>query len=496
MSFFSLQFVLFFLIVFVVYNALPCSYKQYLLLAASYIFYTLFDLKYVFVLLGVTVISYILAINIAKDSKYKTAYLSVGIVCITALLVFFKFWNYFFIAAERIFGTHEIMASGAAVILAPIGISFFSLEAIGYMVDVYKGKVDAEHDFFKYALFISFFPKVLSGPIERSTNLLKQIQEGVKFDYDKVKHSFLLILWGCFMKLLIANRLAVIVDAAFKSYNEQTGFTMLIAVIIYGIQLYVDFAGYSNIAIGLAGTFGYTLMDNFIQPYFALNVRDFWRRWHVSLSSWLRDYIFIPLGGSRNGQFRRYINLLITFLVSGLWHGTGLHFVVWGLVHGLFQVCSVIIDKLRPRTLSSRKMDHNGVDFREEYYSFSSRLVKALITFALVDFAWLFFRADSVGSAFEILHKIVAEPEVGRTIIDGLWLAGVKVKMGGLLIAELLLLFIVDLCHERNVKVSDWIDKQDKWFRWTIYVALALFIIIGMIRDYGIDASTFIYATF
>ncbi|MCR5555951.1 MAG: MBOAT family protein, partial [Butyrivibrio sp.] len=457
--------------------------KHYILLAASIVFYALFDVKYVSVLLGVTLLSYLVALKLVTldGERQKKGYLISGIVIIIALLVFFKFWNYLFIVAGRLFGGATMSPSDAVRIIAPIGISFFTLEAIGYMIDVYRGNVPAERDFFKYALFISFFPKVMSGPIERSTNLLKQIREGVTFDYAKVKKSFLLILWGCFMKLLIANRLAVIVDAAFGSYNEQTGFTMLIAVIIYGIQLYVDFAGYSYIAIGLAGAFGYDLMDNFIQPYFALNVRDFWRRWHVSLSSWLRDYVYISLGGSRRGNIRRYVNLMVTFFVSGLWHGTGLHFVVWGLLHGVYQVISASLNKNRKQSCDNR---------------FSSRLVKAVITFALVDFAWLFFRADSVGSALEIVRKMVLHPEVGRTIFDGLCLAGVEIRKGGLLAAELLLLLLVDICHEKKLQVSDWIDRQDKWFRWCVYLTMALFIIIGMVRDYGIDASTFIYANF
>ena len=486
MSFFSVQYILFFLIVFVVYNAVPCRLKEYILLAASIVFYACFDLKYTLVLMAVISISFLVGNRIQGDRQKCRWILFGGIIFLLAILMYFKFWNYFLLATIRLFGMSDLASAGAAAIIAPIGISFFTLEAIGYMVDVYRGTISAEKDFFKYALYVSFFPKVMSGPIERSTNLLKQIHDGVQFNYEKVRHGFLLILWGSFIKLLIANRLAVIVDAAFAGYQDQTGFTLLIAIIIYGIQLYVDFSGYSNMVIGMAAVFGYDLVENFRQPYFSQNIKEFWQRWHISLSSWLRDYVYIPLGGSKKGTLRRYVNLVITFLVSGIWHGTGLHFVVWGLVHGVYQICAVAIGELSRTRIGLMKGEER----------FSNRFIKSAIIFALVDFAWLFFRADSVGSALEIINKIVLHPEVGRTIYENLIFAGVEIKKGGMLCVELLLLFVVDICHEKQMRVSDWIDKQDKWFRWGIYVSMAICIIIGLIRDYGIDASTFIYANF
>ena len=509
MSFFSFRFICFFILIFVLYNALPCRLKQYCLLVASIVFYACFDLKYTLVLILVTTISFLAAKCIqkwkanddAEGDKKSRFILSGGIVFLIMILLYFKFWNYFALAVSRLFGTPGVSTnSGAAAIIAPVGISFFTLEAIGYIVDVYKGKVEAEKDFFKYALFIVFFPKVMSGPIERSTNLLKQIHYGVVFNYERVRHGFLLVLWGSFIKLLIANRLAVIVDAAFDNYHDQTGFTMMVAVIIYGIQLYLDFAGYSYMAIGLAATFGYTLTDNFTQPYFARNIRDFWKRWHISLSSWLRDYVYIPLGGSRKGNFRRYVNLLLTFIVSGFWHGTGIHYVIWGLIHGVYQVSSLIIQK-RSRCIekdisSNVKVGKNVNTGAEGSERFSTRLLQAFITYVLVDFAWLFFRADSVGAAIEILNKIVMHPEVGRSIYEGLLLGGVEIKKSGILVAEVLLLLTVDLYHEKYGQVLKWLDMQSKWFRWSVYVIMAMFIIIGIIRDYGVSASTFIYASF
>ncbi len=491
MSFFSMEFVFFFGGIIVAYYAIPYRYNNYVLLAASLAFYACFDLKYILILLFIIILSFLVGKyarnNCEDENNQSRLLLAVGILVTLFVLFIFKFWNYLYLSVTRLFDASDISTAGAAAIIAPIGISFFTLEAIGYMVDVYKGRVLAEEDFFKYALFISFFPKIMSGPIERSTNLLKQIHDGVEFNYEKVRHSFLLILWGSFIKLLIANRLAIIVNAAFDSYMEQTGFTMLIAVIIFGIQLYVDFAGYSYMAIGMAGVFGYDLVENFRQPYFSQNVRDFWRRWHMSLSSWLRDYVYIPLGGSRKGTARRYLNLIITFLVSGLWHGTGMHFVAWGLIHGIYQVLSIVFEKLMAPFASKINIKRD---------CFSHKMVKAIITFALVDFAWLFFRADSVGSALEILNKIFLRPEVGRTIYESLMLAGVEVKKGGVLVFELLLLLVVDLYHEKRGQVSELLDAQNKWFRWTVYVTLTMFIVVGIIRDYGVGASAFIYANF
>lgn len=488
MSFFSLRFLLYFIIIFTIYNMVSCHLKKYVLLAASIIFYACFSIKYTLILLFVISVSFCVGKCIEKreNGKRKTL-LFMGIVIILTVLGFFKFWNYLYFSVTRLFAVSYNSSLGAAAFIAPVGISFFILEAIGYMVDIYKGKTKAEADFFEYALYLSFFPKVMSGPIEKSTNLLKQIHDGVQFHYEKTRHSFLLILWGSFIKLLIANRLAVIVDAAFGDYLEQTGFTMLVAVIIYGIQLYVDFAGYSYMAIGMAGVFGYDLVENFRQPYFSISVRDFWRRWHISLSSWLRDYVYIPLGGSRKGSIRRYMNLMITFVVSGIWHGTGMHFVAWGLIHGMYQVLSIIFEKLLS-PLNSK------INVKKD--CFSHKMLKAIITFALVDFAWLFFRADSVGSALEILNKILLHPEIGRTIFENLMLAGVEIKKGGVLIFELLLLFIVDFYHEKKGQISNLLDAQNKWFRWFVYITMAMFIIVGIIRDYGGSASTFIYANF
>ncbi len=486
MSFFSIHFCVFFLLTFFTYYLLPAKFRQSVLLIASLFFYACFDLKFVMVLILVISVSYFVAIRTDKCNENnntegaKRCFIF-GVGLVIALLVYFKFWNYMILAIDKIFGS-QVDGASAASILAPVGISFFSLEAIGYMTDVYRGTVRAEKSLCKYALFLSFFPKIMSGPIERSTNLLQQLRTEVAFEYNSIRKGFLMILWGSFIKLLIANRLSMIVDALFGNYHEQTGMSMVIATLLYGVQLYVDFSGYSYIASGLSGVFGYNILINFKQPYFAKDIRDFWRRWHISLSNWLRDYVYIPLGGSRNGTARRFLAIMATFSISGLWHGTGMHFLLWGILHGLYQVASIMKDSM---------VKNNSCTT-----SFSRRLLKALLTFLLADFAWLIFRAPSVGAVLEIIHKVVFLPEIGRTIVEGLWTGGVDVSKYRLVVFESIALLGIDICHERRIDVSGWLGRQEKWFRWMVYILLTFLILIGLIRDYGAEASAFIYTQF
>lgn len=361
------------------------------------------------------------------------------------------------------------------------------LQAVGYLVDVYKGKVTVEKNFAKYALFVSFFPTILSGPIERSNNLLEQIRKGTKFSYDLVKSGLCFMLWGYFLKLMIANRLSQIVDAAFENSIEQTGATMLIAVILYGIQLYADFAGYSCIAIGVSRTLGFDLVENFRQPYFARSIKEFWGRWHISLSSWLKDYVYIPLGGNRCSKFRGYLNLLLTFLVSGLWHGNGFKFLAWGGLHGVYQIFSKITLSIRAKMIRICKIKTE---------CFSYHLLQRFITFMLVDFAWLFFRASSFRNALFILKNIVFNFQLGDTILLKSYLVGYDPERFVLLLFEIAILFIIDFIHEKKISLLKWLDEQNKVFRWGAYIFACVVLLIGIIHDYGLDASAFIYTQF
>ncbi len=457
----SLPFLIALSVLFVIYYAVPQKIRYIVLLIASYLFYITWDWRYAFVLLGITCIAYFTS-RIAYSLRCIA---TIGILSIVAVLCVFKYF------------LHEL----------PIGISFYSLVAIGYIFDVYRDHEVCEKNILKVALFISFFPCVLSGPIERSNNLLKQISENKEFSYRDVKRGILLAMWGFFLKILIANRLAIIVDAAFESYVDQTGFTMLLAIIFYGIQLLADFAGYSYIAIGVAKMLGYNVPENFRQPYFSKSVKEFWGRWHISLSTWLKDYIYIPLGGNRKGIIQKYINLIITFAVSGLWHGTGWQFLVWGILHGIYQIVASITLPIRARFINKKNINRD---------CFGVRLLQAIVVYFLVDIAWLFFRAPSLRDAVNIIGKIATDLRMDETLHNRLYLMGYTFDRFALLIFEMLIWLGMDGIHEKGISVIHWLDEQNKAFRWGIYVLGTLVITIGAIYNYGIDASSFIYTRF
>ena len=481
MNFFSVPFVGFLIIVFVINWILDKRYRYLWLLSSGYVFYALWDLRYLFVLLLVTLISYISAIVLAR--KRSGYVLALSIVLILSVLCIFKFWNFWTDGMSVLFGAGSMAPFSVVNIIAPVGLSFYVLTSLGYVIDVYREKSSPEYNFGRYALFVSFFPAVLSGPIERSDNLLSQIRAPREYDYDNVKKGLLLIFWGYYMKLLIANRLAVIVDGAFDFYHSKTGMTMLIAVVLYGFQLYTDFAGYSYIAMGIGKLLGFDLVQNFRQPYLSDGIRDFWNRWHVSLSSWLRDYIYIPLGGNRKGKLRKAINLFVTFLVSGIWHGAGLQFVFWGILHGFYQIISGLFGR--------RKSENNNKVIRV-----IKRSLRCIITFVLVDFAWLFFRAGYLCDGFEILRKIVFELHFLSTITTRLFLTGYGMSRLIFTMGELFIVFIVDVLVENKVDLYGLLNKQKKPVRWCIYLVLAWVLIFGILYDYGLDSGAFLYTRF
>ncbi len=486
MTLFSIKFLIFLIVVFVIFYLLPYKYGKIWLLIASYAFYASWSVKCVLILALVTLISYFIS-RLISGSAHAKAWLATGIGLTLFILIIFKFWNIWALGMYTLFGIADPVTGGIMSIVAPVGLSFYVLESIGYLYDVYSGKISHEKNILNLALFLSFFPNVLSGPIERGSGLLKQIRDGVVFSYDKVRHGLCLMLWGYFLKLLIANRLAFIVDAAFSDLPDRTGFVMLIAAVFYGIQLYADFAGYSCLAIGMAETLGFTLTPNFRQPYFAKDIRDFWSRWHISLSTWLRDYVYIPLGGNRKGKVRQFINLFITFLVSGLWHGTGWQFMVWGCLHGIYQIASRLFSPVRIRLTEKCRVNTECVSFR---------VFQAIMTFIFVDIAWIFFRAGSVHDALSIGKKIICYPFFWQALENNWYLMDYDEKRFFLLILELLVVLAVDIIHEKKISITAWLNAQNKAFRWLVYLTAALILVLGVIRDYGIEASTFIYTQF
>lgn len=368
------------------------------------------DPAYALLLLTSTVITYLAALGIGyfKEKRKKKICLVSSLVLNLAILFLFKYFNFLAMNIET-----ALQASGLAVnmpkfaLLLPVGISFYTFQALGYSIDVYRGTVKIERDFPTYALFVSFFPQLVAGPIERSQNLLPQFKQQHRFDYDAVMSGVQLMVWGYFMKLVLADRCGIYVDTIFNNVDKHNGGSYLVASLLFPFQIYGDFAGYSLIAIGVARVLGFRLMENFHRPYFACTIGEFWHRWHISLSTWFKDYVYIPLGGNRVGKLRNYFNLLITFVVSGIWHGANWTFLCWGTIHGIL----LCIEK--------------AFGISKQKYTGAKKIFHWATTFVLVCFAWILFRANNLSYAVSVVTGIFTnigtpKPEYANFIAIGL----------------------------------------------------------------------------
>jgi len=398
MLFNSLAFLIFFPLVAIIYYLIPrhnLRLRNLLLLVASYYFYMCSIPAYALILLSSTLITYFSAILMGRKSETgrRKRILTYNIILNISILFFFKYFN--FLSDNILSLTQQLglqLSRPGFNILLPVGISFYIFQALGYTIDVYRGKTLAERDFITYALFVSFFPQLVAGPIERSYQLLPQFKQEHRLQYDNIAAGARLMIWGYFLKLVLADRCALFVDSIFDNVQQHNGGSYLLATLMFTFQIYGDFAGYSLIATGVARMLGFRLMENFHRPYFATSLTDFWRRWHISLSSWFKEYLYIPLGGSRVSGARRSFNLIVTFLVSGLWHGANWTFVCWGAIHGFF----VALEKIFQR----RKKQLSGI----------RRVIPCLCTFAVVSLLWVFFRARHLHDAVSIFHGMVTNP--------------------------------------------------------------------------------------
>ena len=394
MLFNSVAFLLFFPILCIVYFCIPSDkirFRNAFLLLASYYFYMNWKAEYALLLLSSTVITYLAAIGISRSSNKnrKKLFLTLSIVLNLAILFFFKYYNFLADNVEMVLSSCGMkIGIPDFPLLLPVGISFYTFQALGYSIDVYKGTTPVEKSFATYALFVSFFPQLVAGPIERSNNLLPQFKEAHLFDYERVMGGVKLMLWGYFMKLVVADRCGIYVDTIYNNIAHHNGGSYLVASFLFPFQIYGDFAGYSLIAIGVAKVLGFNLIEIFRRPYFATSVGDFWHRWHISLSTWFKDYVYIPLGGNRVSKARCYLNLFVTFLVSGIWHGANWTFFCWGALHGGL----LCIEK--------------AVGISKAKYIGFKKFIHWLITFILVCFAWIFFRANSLGDAITVISGI------------------------------------------------------------------------------------------
>ncbi|WMJ22944.1 MBOAT family O-acyltransferase [Paludicola sp. MB14-C6] len=491
MIFNSMSFLIFFPIVTVVYFLIPHKIKWIWLLVTSYFFYMCWNPQYAILIGFSTVITYLSGIFIEKlrkipdIKKSKRLMHLVVYLCLAINLGLLFFFKYFDFAIDNINIALSLLNLSLVQpefdVLLPVGISFYTFQALSYTIDVYRGDIYAERNIGKYALFVSFFPQLVAGPIERSKNLLTQINDKHNFDYTRAKLGLQLMLWGLFQKIVIADRVAIIVNNVYGNYSNQSGIVLILATILFAVQIYCDFSGYSNMAIGAAQVMGFKLMDNFNRPYFARSIKDFWHRWHISLSSWFRDYLYIPLGGSRCSKERKCFNLMVTFLLSGLWHGASWNYVVWGVLHGFYQVSGEILTPVRSKIKKAFKVNES---------SFAHRLFQCVFTFILVDIAWIFFRAPGVKAGLSIVKTMITNLNLNALIDGTLYTFGVSQSQFTTMLITIVVLFIVSSL-QRKYKLREKLQQQPLWFRWMIY-----FIAINSILYLGVYGSEYAQTQF
>lgn len=420
-------------------------------------------------------------------AKLKNIYVSISFILNLSILFFFK---YFYFAVDNInillSALHIQLIQPKFDIILPLGISFYTMQMIAYIVDIYRG-AKAETNFIKYALFISFFPKLLAGPIERTATFLPQLQERKYFNYDNLKNGLLLMLYGYFLKMVIGDRAAILVNFVFENYEAYMGLEIFVAITIYSIQIYADFFGYTCIAIGAAQTMGFTLLQNFNHPFFAVSVGDYWRRWHISLSMWLRDYIYFPLGGSRCSKIKKYRNILITFFISGLWHGANWTFIIWGMIHGL----SIILDDIfKPVFQKIYSI------FNINTQCFSFRLFQIIIAFLIINYSLLFFRAPDIETAVIMTKQMFSVWNPWIFFDNSLYDMGLSRKDFYVLCFSIIILWAVSFMQEKGIKIREELAKQNLVFRWILYWIAIFGILTFGVYGTAYNANQFIYFQF
>lgn len=476
MLFNSYEFLIFFPIVLIVFFLIPGRFQKPCLLAANYIFYLSAGIRFGMFLIAATVITYAGGLLLSRFEKklIRGCTLAFSILLTLSFLLYFKYspWIY------SMFGNDTIS------LVMPLGISFYTFQSMTYLIDCYRKKIPTEQSFLDYALFVSFFPCILSGPIERAGNLLPSFKVKKHFDPIRAKEGLVLMLWGYFLKMVIVSRLSILTDLVFKNYTAYSGANILIATIAFAIQIYCDFAGYSNIAIGAARILGFSVMDNFHQPYFAANVADFWRRWHISLTSWFRDYLYIPLGGNRHGAFRKYCNIMIVFLTSGLWHGANLTFLIWGALNGLYQIIGALLKPLR---------DKCSKQFGLKKFPAFSHTLSVSVTFLLICFSWIFFKADTLTDAFAIISRILQSFHTADLINGSIFSLGLGHANLLFVIVAIIMLWFVDRKLEKTKQpLFHLLTHTPLLLRWSIYYLLICMILLSC----NLSTQEFLYMQF
>jgi len=499
MLFNSLEFLLFFPAVLALYALAPRTMRWLVLLVASYAFYMAWRPEFIILIVASTIVDYIAAGRIARTEERgpRRFWLSVSLVVNLGLLFTFKYAGFVTGELNDLF---ELLGVSARVpqtdLPLPVGISFYTFQTLSYTIDVFYRRGKVERHLGIFALYVAYFPQLVAGPIERSVSLIPELKKTVHFDWERITSGLRLALWGMFKKVVIADRLAVTVNLVFGAPDSYSGGTLALATVFFAFQIYCDFSGYSDIAIGISRVLGVRLMTNFERPYLAVSIRDFWRRWHISLSTWFRDYLYIPLGGNRVRRARWMLVVMITFVVSGVWHGANWTFVIWGAIHGSLLVVESAFRKRRPARLEGQTEDHGAG--RMTLSRSLARLAGTAYTFAAVLLAWVFFRAENVGEAWRIVGRIVSFPgELAGASSATAWFSEDLPRLGlpvdELLLAGLLIvgLSIVQVARELRGRA---VEQRDLplWLRWGLdYAAIFGILIFGRFGE-----NAFIYFQF
>ena len=469
MSFNTVTFFIFLILAFTLYWSVNNKYRLAVLLILNAIFY-LFGTSYWIVLVCLILISYLSALKIDKleGKNRKIIFIISIIICLLPLLLL-KYWNF----TISLFNSSLPRLN----IVAPLGISFFTFEIISYLVDVYRG-MDAEKDLLCYGAYVSFFPNISSGPIERAKHLLPLLKQEKHFDYNQASYGLKLFAWGLFKKFVVADNIARYIDPIFARSQRYYGLILVIAIVIYPIQIYADFSGYSNMVSGIARLFGIDLVDNFKAPYFSNSMKEFWSKWHISLSSWLKDYVYIPLGGNRKGRIRKYINLITTFVISGLWHGASINYLIWGLLHGLLQV----IEDLIPFT--KKKSD-----------KFS--WFEMFVLYGILCVTFIFFRCETFTKAIHFLNPLNLITYFSRDNLSLYFVKGFKdLRIETLdlfvLLATIIIMIIYDYYYTKKIDLIESVSRLNTIPRWIVYIVFVLLIVYLSFKGTG----TFIYTNY
>ena len=478
MSFASIEFIVFLPVVFFLYYIVPINKRWIVLLTSSYVFYAFAGIQYIAVLVYITVLAFASGAFLYRSKNIKGIHIAIATVLVIAPLIIFKYTG--FIARNinviiSAFGSAQKLSTMELAL--PIGISFYTFSALSYVIDVSQKKYEPFDNFFHFASGVSFFPCLVSGPIERQNKLVPQIIRGNAFNYSMATYGLKQIAWGLFEKIVIADNLAVYVDNVFSNVKSFQGAPLLAGSLLFTIQIYCDFAGYSDIAIGVAKLFGIELTKNFHSPYLSKSMQEFWRRWHISLSSWFRDYVYIPLGGNRKGNIRKNINIIVTMVVSGVWHGAAWTFIAWGWIHGVVQAVENLVGYGK-----NKKTDNNKF----------VNLIKVLLVIAISNTLWVFFRAASFADAMYLLSHMFAGITNVRSYMNGLEAIGLHKVVLVQILFELLILFFYDYASLKT-DVIKIISSKSLIVRWGIY---CLFLLVVVQLAYKGGSVNFVYAGF